>query len=165
MTLPHLRVAFSPHPDPAAVVRGPGVRFTVLTSRLIRMEHSPTEQFEDHPSQAFWYRRQPVPPYTVRCDGKDVDSARGVRLPSSVIGQDVEIETEHLRLSYRVTDQGFTASTLSVEVKATGATWHFGDPPRRGGNLLGTYRTLDRAAGEVPLEPGLMGRSRLGRGR
>jgi alpha-glucosidase (family GH31 glycosyl hydrolase) len=159
MTLPHLRVAFSPHPDPAAVVRGPGVRFTVLTSRLIRMEHSLTEQFEDHPSQAFWYRRQPVPPYTVRCDEKDVDSTRGVRLPSSVIGQDVEIETEHLRLSYRVTDQGFTASTLSVEVKATGATWYFGDLPRRGGNLMGTYRTLDRAAGEVPLESGLMGRS------
>ena len=46
-----------------------------------------------------------------------------------------------------------------MEVKATGATWYFGDTPRRGGNLLGTYRTLDRAAGEVPLEPGLMGRA------
>ena len=63
MSLTHFQLPFHPKPAAAAVVNGSGVRFTVLTSRLIRMEFSPTEEFEDHPSQAFWYRRQLVPPF------------------------------------------------------------------------------------------------------
>ncbi len=61
----HLKLDFHPVADPRAVVSAPGVRFTVLTSRLIRLEASPSGEFEDHPSQAFWYRRQPVPAFTV----------------------------------------------------------------------------------------------------
>jgi alpha-glucosidase (family GH31 glycosyl hydrolase) len=158
MIPPHFQLSFAPLPEPGAVVLAPGVRFTVITARLIRMEHSADEQFEDRPSQAFWFRRQPVPAFAARCDGQAlVPGASGQR--SAAGGRDLEIETEHLLLRYRISDAGFTPSGLTVEVKATGATWHFGDNPRRGGNLMGTYRTLDRAAGEVPLEPGLMGRA------
>ena len=82
MTSPHLRVAFSPLPDPAAVVCGPGVRFTVLTSRLIRMEHSSAEQFEDHPSQAFWYRRQPVPQFRRPIPTYGIERTAGDASPS-----------------------------------------------------------------------------------
>ncbi len=132
--------SFPSQADPATVVSGPHVRFTVLTSRLIRMEYSRREAFEDRASQAFWYRQQPVPPFTVR------------RTPAQI-----EIETEHLLLRYSVTDLGFTAETLSVLVKALDVTWRVGDRDRR--NLRGTARTLDEADGEIDLEPGLVSRA------
>ncbi len=37
-----------------AVIILQNMRFTILTSRLLRLEYSPTGQFEDRPSQAFW---------------------------------------------------------------------------------------------------------------
>ena len=129
-------------PDPAAVIRLPHARITLLTSRLLRIEFSPQERFEDRPSQAFWYRRQPAPAYARR------ETRRGV-----------EIETEHLLLRYRPGRPKLTPGALSVTVKATGAVWKYGDGPARGGNLRGTARTLDERLGSLPLEPGLLGRS------
>ena len=122
------------------MVTAPNARFTVLTSRLLRLEFSPSGEFEDHPSQAFWYREQPVPAFTVE------------RSPERI-----EIRTEHLQLNYLITPAGFSAETLSVEVFATGAVWHFGTSRNRA-NLKGTARTLDGADGAVRLDPGLMSR-------
>ena len=138
---------FDPLPDPSAVVLAGQARFTVLTSRLLRMEYSPGGQFEDHPSQAFWVRRLPLPAYTTRQEG-------AYHL----------IETEHLLLRYRPGRRGFTPTGLSVLVKAigqaTGHTWRYGDSAWNGQhNLWGTARTLDAAGGKVELEPGLMARS------
>jgi alpha-glucosidase (family GH31 glycosyl hydrolase) len=142
MILPQFNFPSEPHPDPAAVVTGPQVRFTVLEARLIRMEYSPTERFEDRASQAFWFRRQPVPEYRVK---------RSASL--------LQIETEYLSLSYRISPAGFTHSTLAVTVKSTGKTWRYGDLPWRGENLGGTLRTLDSVRGHVHLDPGLMGQA------
>lgn len=142
MSLEHFRLHFEPVADPAAVVSAPHVRFTVLTSRLIRLEHSPTEVFEDRASQAFWFRRQPVPAFEARRTGDDL-----------------EIETEHLLLRYSSTPRGFTPVTLSILVKATGATWVYGDHFFKAGNLMGTARTLDEANGAIRLDPGLMARN------
>jgi hypothetical protein len=44
---------FRPIANPAAVVIAKNVRFTVLTDRLIRLEYSKDDRFEDRPSQAF----------------------------------------------------------------------------------------------------------------
>ncbi len=140
MSASALPTSFPSQADPAAVVIGPHVRFTVLTPRLIRMETSRGEIFEDRASQAFWHRRQPVPPFEVR------------RLP-----EQIEIETEHLLLRYAVTGARFTAETLSILVKGLGVTWRYGDRDRH--NLRGTARTLDKADGEIALEPGLMSRA------
>jgi alpha-glucosidase (family GH31 glycosyl hydrolase) len=134
--------AFDPMPEPESVVRGPQVRFTVLTSRLLRLEYAPAEKFEDRPSQVFWRRRLPLPQF------------QSLSSPEAI-----EIETEHLHLRYLVSQKGFTASTLSIEVKTTGGVWRFGDTPRRAQNLGGTTRTLDETAGRVRLEPGLMARA------
>ncbi|HEX5691309.1 MAG TPA: TIM-barrel domain-containing protein, partial [Roseiflexaceae bacterium] len=142
MPLAHFRLALEPQPDPAAVVQAPSVRFTVLTSRLIRMEYSAEETFEDHPSQAFWFRRQPAPPFDVRRS----DEA-------------IEIETEHLQLRYFPTEQGFSPYTLSIRLKSAGTTWSYGDNVWRSQNLKGTTRTLDETNGYAPLEPGLVARS------
>ena len=136
----HFRIPAQPIPDPAAVVRGPGVRFTVLTSRLIRLEHSPDEAFEDRASQAFWYRRQPAPPFEVTRDSERI-----------------EITTEHLRLRYTPDRKGFTRSSLSIELLGTGTVWRYGDRDRT--NLRGTARTLDMANGPVRLEQGLVSRA------
>lgn len=137
-----LRPAFDPLPNPDAVILGPQVRFTVLTSRLIRLEYSLAGEFEDQPSQAFWSRRFEKPEFS-----------------AEVTKEAIRIESEHLRLEYRFTRRGFTPSTLNVLVKATGAVWRYGDSPRLAGNLGGTARTLDEASGRVRLEPGLMARN------
>ena len=134
------KLAFRPSAASEAVITAPNARFTVLTSRLLRLEFSPSGEFEDHPSQAFWYREQPVPAFTVE------------RSPERI-----EIRTEHLQLNYLITPAGFSAETLSVEVFATGAVWHFGTSRNRA-NLMGTARTLDGADGAVRLDPGLMSR-------
>jgi alpha-glucosidase (family GH31 glycosyl hydrolase) len=128
-----------PLADPDAVILGPNVRISVLTSRLLRLEFDPQGKFEDRPSQAFWFRHQMVPAFQKKQD-------------STVL----EIETEHLRLSYRVSPNGFTSQNLSIEMKETGFIWHFGDSPAS--NLRGTGRTLDEANGPIRLEQGLVSR-------
>jgi len=137
-----LRPAFHLLPHPEAVVLGTQVRFTILTSRLLRLEYSPQGYFEDRPSQAFWRRRFAKPEFEVH---HTADSLR--------------IETPYLHLDYQISPRGFAQSTLSVLVKETGAVWRYGDWPRRAGNLGGTARTLDESSGRVHLEPGLMARS------
>lgn len=137
-TIPrHFQIPFTPFADDQAVVFAPHVRFTVLTSRLIRLEYSPSEQFNNRPSQAFWYRQQPVPKFTV-----------------NLTGDGLEIITDHLYLQYTLNKVGFTPDTLKITLKAEGVTWHYGDPDET--NLGGTCRTLDRADGAIPLEPGLL---------
>ena len=142
MSLKHFQPSFDPIADPAAMVHGPQVRLTVLTSRLLRLEYSPTNSFEDRPSQPFWHRRQSVPTFKAGLDDNRFS-----------------LDTGHLELRYTVSPLGFTPATLSVRVKATGVTWHFGDHLWKAGNLGGTTRTLDRVDGDAKLEPGLMARN------
>ncbi len=130
---------FVPQADPKAVIRSGNARFTVLKSRLIRMEWDPAGKFEDHASQVFWYRRQPLPQFTVQeRDGW------------------LEIETEHLKLRFKQ-NGSFHWRELSILLKETDVLWSFGDRDQQ--NLGGTARTLDRANGAVSLEPGLVSRS------
>ncbi len=136
----HSHIITRPIAHPDAVVLAPHVRFTVLTARLIRIEHSATNQFEDHASQAFWHRRQAVPQFQVERSGDAI-----------------VITTEHLRLKYVVTDRGLSADTLSIQVFATDVTWKYGDRDRE--NLCGTARTLDMANGAIRLDPGLQSRA------
>lgn len=43
----------TPKANPAAIIHEGNARFTVLTSRLIRLEFDPQKNFEDHASQVF----------------------------------------------------------------------------------------------------------------
>lgn len=139
-TPPHLQVSFRSRANPAAIVTGPNVRFTVLTDRILRLEYSPTNQFEDRPSQAFWYREQDIPPF---------DSTSSAEV--------ITIDTDALTLQYNITAAGFTRDTLSIALKDSRTQWHFGDPNPT--NLGGTSRTLDGTRGRIALEPGLVSRS------
>lgn len=125
-----------PIADPKAIVDVGNARFTMLTSRLIRMEYDPESTFEDRPSQVFWYRQQPVPDYEVNRSARQL-----------------EVSTQHLVLNYAL-GKPFQPDTLTVMVKETQKTWRYGDIDTR--NLGGTARTLDNIDGQIPLEPGLM---------
>ena len=142
MSLEHCQIAVEPLPNPEAVVYVPHVRFTLLTSRLIRMEYSPSDEFEDRASQPFWFRCQPAPAF-------ELTQSAGL----------LTIETEHLLLRYAPSARGFTPVSLSIYVKATDNTWHFGEHIWKSGDLKGTARTLDEIDGFVALEAGLMARS------
>jgi alpha-glucosidase (family GH31 glycosyl hydrolase) len=132
-------IPFRPLARPKAVVRGPFVRFTVLTSRLLRLEYSPDDSFEDRPSQTFWFRDQPVPYFEVRRNAHTI-----------------EIETEHLSLMYVTTNSEFTPDSLFITLKENGRIWRIGDSDH--GNLGGTARTLDSADGALDPEAGLLSR-------
>jgi hypothetical protein len=136
----HFQIPFQPIANPTAIVQAPCVRFSVLTSRLIRIESSPTDRFEDRPSQVFWQRDQPVPSFEVQ------------RTPDRLI-----ITTEQLRLTYHLTARGPTPDTLAIEVFATQTIWKYGDRGERQ-NLRGTARTLDGVNGALWLERGLLSR-------
>ncbi|MBN2471658.1 MAG: DUF5110 domain-containing protein [Anaerolineae bacterium] len=136
----HFRLDTRPAANPAAIVLGDNVRFTVLTDRLFRLEFDPAGQFENRPSQAFWYRQQPVPPFENLIE------------PDQIV-----IKTDYLQLAYQVTPRGFTPETLAITLRSTGHTWHFGDD--NPANLGGTTRTLDDVLGSTPLEPGLLSRA------
>jgi len=131
--------AFKPVANPKAIVTAPNVRFTVLTDRIIRIEFSKDNIFEDRPSQVFWYREQPVP-----------------RFKKSITSKVVEIETNYLHLVYEVGRSGFTSRNLSIKLKHSGVIWRYGDSARGAGNLKGTARTLDGVAGRTKLEDGLV---------
>jgi alpha-glucosidase (family GH31 glycosyl hydrolase) len=117
--------------DPKAmVVAGGNARFTVLSSRLLRMEYKGSEGFEDRATLAFVNRKQPVPKYTW-------DAKTGV------------LKTEHLVLTYK--GGAFSEASLTVDAAPGSPTsfkhWHFGmDSSGDSGNLRGTQRTLDRTA-------------------
>ena len=131
------KLDLSPVANPEAVVTGKNVRFTVITSRLIRIELSSSGVFEDRASQVFWYRNQPVPAFRVlRDDGK------------------IEIITDHLHLVYNTERDCLIPADLYIKGLMENIDWRFGDSDT--GNLMGTARTLDKADGAVPLEKGLM---------
>ena len=60
---------WNPLADSAAMVVSGKVRFTVLTSRMIRIQYSNASKFEDRATFAIVNRRLPVPEYTVEEDG------------------------------------------------------------------------------------------------
>ncbi|BDZ43243.1 alpha-glucosidase [Paraoerskovia sediminicola] len=136
----------SPRPAAAASqITGPGYRFTILTSRLIRLEWADDGAFVDEATAVVTNRDFPVPGFTVERDGASLT-----------------VRTEHVELHH---DGGpFTSSGLSVTLHGAPdihyAAWRFGEDlpqylPRRG-NLGGTARTLDEVDGACPLEPGIL---------
>jgi alpha-glucosidase (family GH31 glycosyl hydrolase) len=134
--MPHDPVA-----DPRAVITHRQARFTVLTPSIIRMEWSPTAQFEDRASYAVINRLLPVPRFEITRESNRL----------------IEIETDNLVLTYVPDDRKFSRRNLTVRVKSMNdAVWRPG--MRATGNLGGTTRTLDGVDGACDVEPGLISR-------
>lgn len=123
-----------------SIITAGGLRCTLLTKRLLRLEFSPGRQFEDRPSQVFWFRDLPTPEFELR-----EDSSR------------TKISTDCLECSWEGESLAEKKASLKICVKETGAVCQLdaGNPA----NLLGTTRTLDNSAGWVELEQGLASRS------
>jgi alpha-glucosidase len=137
------RVRFRGDPVAAAaatVVVG-RARFTVLTSRLIRLEWAPTARFEDRASYAFPVRRATPPPFT-----------------ATTADTVTTVDTGALVLRYTDDGRPFHAGNLTIGLTgAVAAEWVPGlaDPA----NLGGARRTVDDRRGDAVLEPGLVSRS------
>ena len=132
---------WDPRPPDAAVLTLGRARFTVLTSRLLRLEWADEGVFEDRASLAFVNRRLPATDVHVEQDGSRIC-----------------IRTGDLVVEYRDTPEGFTAEHLEIRFQAGGVetTWRPGDDPA--GNLGGTIRTLDATDGAKDMGRGVLSR-------
>lgn len=125
----------------ANIVQVGPLRLTVLTPKLIRIEYSPTEVFENRLTQLVQNREFEPCEFTV----------------NKATQQHVfELVTTGFHLYY---DGGAPAEgNLYIDAAQNYSTydnrWYFGDPVAK--NLKGTIRTLDKADGAVPLPDGLM---------
>lgn len=124
--------------NPSAIVTCGNARFTILTSRLIRLEYDPAKKFEDRPSNIIWNRQfSEVPEFSV-----EKYQENGIM-----------INTEHLTLTY--TGEGFKLGEENLRIKGADVEeWYPDMHDTR--NLMGTISTLDGSTGSVELEKGLM---------
>lgn len=138
----------NPIADSAAVVTSGRARFTVLTDRMIRIQYSVGEKFEDRATFAVINRRLPLVDYRTREEGGYL-----------------YIETSALTLRYKI---GGTIATslkspnnLSITMHLNGrdVIWYPGKEDAL--NLKGTKRTLDTASGDnqrPDMEDGIISR-------
>ena len=140
---------WNPVADPAAVVTSGNARFTVLTSRMVRIQYSSFALFEDRATFAIVNRRLPVPEFTTETtDGY------------------LYIRTQDLTLRYKVgetisaADKDPEVLMITFPLNGRTVTWYPGKDDKL--NLLGTCRTLDTAWGDNArnrLEKGLLSRA------
>ena len=118
----------NPIADPAAVVTSGRARFTVLTDRMIRIQYSVGEKFEDRATFAVINRRLPLVDYRTREEGGYL-----------------YIETSALTLRYKI---GSTIATslkspnnLSITMQLNGrdVIWYPGKEDAL--NLKGTHKS------------------------
>jgi alpha-glucosidase (family GH31 glycosyl hydrolase) len=121
------------------MITGENYRITVLTDRLIRLEYSEDNTFEDRKSFAVVSRDLGEVPVEAH------DTPEGL-----------VIETKELKLCYD--KQPFSSYGLSIELKSLGTKWNYSENHGDFSNLGGTARTLDDADGRVRLEKGIFGR-------
>lgn len=134
------KIELQPTACEGAVIKGDKYRFTVLTSKMIRIEYDEEGKFNDNATQSVINRRFTVPEFNLT----DVDDC-------------LEIETSDVHLIYYKNKGKFSKNNLSVEVtsisRGHGATWNFGEDTR---DMGGTARTLDNIDGATQLERGLL---------
>ena len=133
---------FHPVADQKAQVVSGKARFTVLTSRLIRMEWSEDARFEDRATLGIINRDLDVPAFDVKASkGKVVIKTSDMTL--TYMGQD-KFSEQNLSVSFRMADPNAKKGVKTV-------TWRPGMDDSA--NLLGTCRTLDRCDGINTIDP------------
>lgn len=130
---------YNPRADEDAIVTFGNARFTVLTSRLIRLEWSENGIFEDNATLGVVNRNLPVPKFTVK-----------------ITGRTLTIKTEYLTLNYKGNEK-FSDDNTSVFFMMNGKKAKWTPDMPQTGNLLGTTRTLDGFKGTKTREPYDMG--------
>ena len=108
-------------------------RFSILTSRLLRVEFSQNMNFCDEATQAVLFRNFDSPEFKIE-ESKST----------------VQIKTKDAEFNFDLKSK----SMKSVKINNQKPVTDFNK-----GNLLGTYRTLDMVNGKCKLENGLMSRN------
>ena len=118
---------WNPQANPQSVVRAGRARFTLLSDRMLRMEYSVEERFQEQPTWAFVNRYLPTPPF---------EHSRN--------GSWLLLSTAYLQLSYDTSSNiSFCADNLRVQVQVGQERWVEWRPARFSnaqGNLFGTVR-------------------------
>ena len=119
--------------DAKVVVAGKCYRFSVISERIVRLEYSPTGQFNDRPTQLVKKRNMGIPDFAVRQD-------------ASIM----ELTTKYFTLSY-IKEQPFEGSkidpmknlkiTLMSKDRDRSKDWYYGHPEAR--NMLGNMVGVD----------------------
>lgn len=134
----------TPVANEKSVVQGDKYRFTILTSRLIRIEYNENGHFEDRATQTVVNRLFDAVPFTV-----------------NETAQFLTITTQHIELKY--TKQPFSQNSLSVRYTGKNSSvkagkistyWYF--DTEADFDLKGTARTLDDIDGACKLESGII---------
>lgn len=131
-----------PVANPAAVVKGPTYRFTLLSETVLRYEWAEDGVFEDRAS-AFAINRNFTPPSFTVNDGDE----------------QIEVVARNFHITYdkkRFSRSGFIVGFPS-KVTLWGADWRYGETAKD--NLGGTARTLDEVDGRCDMGEGVLSRS------
>ena len=121
-----------PLADPAAITVVGNARFTVLTSHILRLEWSASQQWQDSASWAVNYRLQPVPAFDLTHNATHT-----------------VITTSALTLEY-LTDSpaSFNSDNVRVTVRSPQAVWTAGNHEElNNGRMPGTIGALDGTNG------------------
>ena len=129
---PHLIAKTNGKANPEQVYADGKVRITVIAPELIRVEFDARGVFLDQATQAVWFRDCGTCSYEVKTQGKYL-----------------LVETE--KASFFIDTKRKNISFVEIDGQRIAAD--------NGDNLKGTYRTLDRAKGAVPLKEGIIGRN------
>ena len=129
---PHLIAKTGGGANPRQIHTGKKFRVTVLAPELIRVEFDPRGVFLDKATQAIWFRDLGECPFRVR-----------------EVGRHLVVETEKAAFFIDIRKKAVDFVELDG----------FRIPADNKDNLKGTYRTLDRAKGAVPLGSGIIGRN------
>jgi len=115
-----------------AVVESENVRFTILTSGLVRMEWSKDGIFEDSASLTFVNRNLPVPKF-------DHQISNGF----------LQIKTSQFVLKYKIGSGSFSEKNLQIKFEVNGVKKIWKASFENKENLGGTARTLDKFDGDT----------------
>lgn len=126
-------VEFSPKARRDHMIVRNGVRFTVLTPCLIRIENQGAEKFCDEPTQSVWFRDFDSPVFAVN-EG----------------GGHIAIKTEKINLLYSLS----LKKVVRIKLRDGRTVTDFNS-----GNLKGTCRTLDVSAGAPILGDGIISKN------
>ena len=125
--------------DKDSYITGKKYRFTILSSRLIRLEYNPEGLFEDRPTSVVVNRAFPKVPYSVT--------------ESETL---IQIDTGVFTLTY-VKDTELKSGTLSSNIKAvinnTNIEWQLNNPEIK--NLRSINYSIDSMKDKIVLDKGL----------
>jgi alpha-glucosidase (family GH31 glycosyl hydrolase) len=136
---------FQPVANSKAIVTVNYARFTILTERIIRMEYSQNQQWQDNATWAIPYRYfedADVPAYTVKSNETHTIISTKYVTVEYLTNSNTTFMTGNIRVT--INYEGPNGQMQSVE-------WNAINHESDAGNLLGTARTLDGTDGQKDL--------------